>query len=262
MSTLDYPDWWTKAEPELRATAANFVARLEVKLEEPAERIVKRKNPFLFRTKTNDAQEFVSALIDAFRSSSEETLFGKVLEEMAATICKYAKHGRKSGIEGIDLEYDENHNTRVLIQVKSGINWGNSSQHKALRNHFSKAARILKQGDSVKNVRCIEGCCYGTSKHEHKGHHERIVGLDFWHEISGWPDVSTAVMDVLGNVGQANLNDATQRAQERVTKYLKEQDILDANGTDIYWERLLELVLAPKRPRKSADDSTTAMLHA
>ncbi len=262
MSSPAYPDWWEQAKPELHAAADDFLMRLEAKLEESPEKIVKRKNPFLFRTKTDDAQELVSALIDAFRSSSEEPIFGETLENMAVTICTHAKHGRKSGIEGIDLEYDEDRNTRVLVQVKSGTNWGNSSQNKALADRFAKATRILKQGKSVKHVRCIEGCCYGASGRKYKGNHEQIVGLEFWNEISEWPSTSAAILDILGRTEKKNLQAAVQQAQARVAKYLEEQCVLDASGKNIRWDQLLKLVLAPKRKRakKSSDDDADAAL--
>lgn len=46
-------------------------------------------------------------IVDAFLSSSEETMFGNVLEGIAIDICSHAKGGRKSSTESIDLEYDE-----------------------------------------------------------------------------------------------------------------------------------------------------------
>ena len=69
-------------------------------------------------------------VIGAYLSSSEETIFGGVLEKIAILICKHAKGGRKSSAEGIDLEYESN-GERTIMQIKSGTNWGNSSQHKA-----------------------------------------------------------------------------------------------------------------------------------
>lgn len=42
--------------------------------------LIKRKNPYLFRTKYETAEEIVRGLCDATISSSEETLFGNWLE--------------------------------------------------------------------------------------------------------------------------------------------------------------------------------------
>ena len=83
-------------------------------------------------------------MIKAFLSSSEETRFGSIFEGCAEIVCKYGRNGQKSGIEGIDIEYSENIAKRVLVQIKSGRNWGNASQKKQLKNYFEKASRILK----------------------------------------------------------------------------------------------------------------------
>lgn len=41
-------------------------------------------------------------VIDAYLSSSEETIFGNILEDIAIIICSKAKQGYKSGIANID----------------------------------------------------------------------------------------------------------------------------------------------------------------
>ena len=67
--------------------------------------ILRRKNPYLF--KANDvitAAEFISSVLNASISSSEETTFGGFLEELAIYICSEQMGGHKSGIKGIDLE--------------------------------------------------------------------------------------------------------------------------------------------------------------
>lgn len=50
-------------------------------------------------------------------------------------------------IENIDLEYDRAA-TRTLVQIKSGPNWGNASQKRALQERFASATRTLKQGSA------------------------------------------------------------------------------------------------------------------
>ncbi len=53
---------------------ANLIANiddLEIK------KVIKRKNPYLFRAKAmNDASQIVSGILSAYVSSSEETIFG------------------------------------------------------------------------------------------------------------------------------------------------------------------------------------------
>ncbi|MDE0315075.1 MAG: PmeII family type II restriction endonuclease, partial [Candidatus Poribacteria bacterium] len=98
--------------------------------------VVKRKNPYLFKTKNiSTVPEFVKTILDAHLSSQEETIFGKFLEELAIFICAQVYGGQKSSSEGIDLDFEKD-NIRYIVSIKSGPNWGNSSQVKKLRDNF------------------------------------------------------------------------------------------------------------------------------
>jgi len=71
--------------------------------------VLKRKNPYLFKAKyVLTAEQIIKALVDAHISSKEETLFGDWLEGLAIFINQKVYKGRKSGISGIDLEFDDN----------------------------------------------------------------------------------------------------------------------------------------------------------
>ena len=101
--------------------------------------VVKRKNPYLFKTKDiNTAEGFVKTILNAFLSSQEEGIFGGFLEELAIFICTQVYGGQKSSAEGIDLEFEKD-SIRYIVSIKSGPNWGNSSQVKKMRDNFSKA---------------------------------------------------------------------------------------------------------------------------
>lgn len=70
-------------------------------------KVLKRKNPYLFRAKNLlTAPELVKGILDAHLSSQEETIFGGFLEELAIYVCQKAFGGRKSSAEGIDLEFE------------------------------------------------------------------------------------------------------------------------------------------------------------
>jgi hypothetical protein len=91
-------------------------------------KILKRKNPYLFKAKyVLTAEQIVKGIVDAHISSNEETIFGDWLEGLAIFINSKVYGGYKSGITGIDLEFDDN-GIRNIVTVKSGPNWGNSSQ--------------------------------------------------------------------------------------------------------------------------------------
>lgn len=72
------------------------VKRLE-KLEKlNFKKLLKRKNPYLFRAKNIfTAQDLVKNLLDAFLQSQEETLFGDFLEGVAIFVCNKVFGGIK-----------------------------------------------------------------------------------------------------------------------------------------------------------------------
>lgn len=262
------PEWWNAAEKKADEAVENFTDKLKHKLDnEKPGTIIRRKNPFLFRVRfVDNVHEYAEMMLDAYLSSSEETMFGNVLEEIAIAICSQAKGGRKSGISNIDLEYDEG-NTRTIIQIKSGTNWGNSSQHRALRQTFINATKVLRQGGTKLSVRCVEGCCYGKSETKEVGTHQRIVGRHFWKDISGWDGTTESVMQLLGRHASNGLYEIRAKARERMLlfmrdsgvigrdNYIPDSGIIDEGGyvlkdSDaveendyVRWDKLLELVM-------------------
>ncbi len=138
--------------------------------------VLKRKNPYLFKAKNvNTASELVKGILDAHLSSQEETIFGAFLENVAVHACGLAYDGVKSGIEGIDLEFSRN-SERYIVSIKSGPNWGNSSQIKKMRDNFRKAGIVLRQNGTIRNIVAVNGCCYGK---ETKATTERFAASAF-----------------------------------------------------------------------------------
>ena len=126
--------------------------RLENLLNLKLNDILKRKNPYLFKAKNLvTAPDLVKSLLDAHLSSQEEGIFGGFLEELAIFICSRIFGGRKSSAEGIDLEF-EKRDTKYIVVIKSGPNWGNSQQVLRMRDNFRKAKRILRTNTSRANV--------------------------------------------------------------------------------------------------------------
>ncbi len=163
--------------------------------------VLERKNPYLFRAKNPaDASAFMADLLDAHLSSQEEGLFGTLLEQVAIFVCEKARGGRKSAVEGIDLEFeDAASSTKYLVSIKSGPNWGNSSQIKKMRDHFLQARRIL--GTNTRKgtkIVAVNGCCYGRTLNEDKGDYVKLCGQAFWELVSGDAEFHTRLMEALG----------------------------------------------------------------
>lgn len=201
--------------------------------------LLKKKNPYLFRAKNiTVATELITSILDAFLSSSEEKLFGDFLEELAIFIAGRTCNGRKSAATGIDLEF-ENEGVFHLVSVKSGLNWGNSSQHKKQENDFDTAVRVLKQHQSKLNVQPVLGICYGKSKSKFVKNYKRVAGQSFWHLISDDRDLYTEIIEPLGYKAKQH-NEAFNQGKGKLINSLTAQFIEDfCIDGDINWEELV-----------------------
>lgn len=161
-------------------------------------KILKRKNPYLFKAKNVLTSEMiVRGFIDSHISSNEETIFGTWLEGLAIFINSIVYNGWKSGISGIDLEFDKE-KIRYIVNIKSGPNWGNSSQISKMREDFTKAKRTLRTSNSGLSIIAINGCCYGKDNRPDKGDYFKYCGQLFWCFISGNNELYTDIIEPLG----------------------------------------------------------------
>lgn len=176
-----------------------------------------KKNPYLFKAKAfASAPDIVKSLVDAFLSSREETIFGNWLEGLAIFINGKVYDGKKSSTPGIDLEFDKD-GIRYIVAIKSGPNWGNSSQLKKMILDFNTARRTLKTSSgSNLHVEAVNGCCYGRDNNPDKeDNYSKLCGQAFWEFISGEPDLYTAIIEPLGHHAKEK-NDAFHEAYGKV----------------------------------------------
>lgn len=162
-------------------------------------KVLARKNPYLFRAKNqNTAHDLVRGVLDAHLSSQEEGIFGGFLEELAIFVCARAFNGKKSSAEGIDLEFDRDQ-TKYLVSIKSGPNWGNSRQIAKMKDDFKKAKKVLGTNtQSGLRVIAVNGCCYGKDNAPDKGDYLKLCGQRFWEFVSGDKDLYTEIIEPLG----------------------------------------------------------------
>lgn len=177
--------------------------------------VLKRKNPYLFRAKNIlTAQDLVKNLLDAYLQSQEETLFGEFLEGVAIFVCQKVFGGVKSKtLEGIDLEFSKN-GIYYIIEIKSGPNWGNSSQIKKMKDNFKTAEKKLLQQDFTRIISAVNGCCYGTENKPEKDGYQKICGQEFWTLISDNDTLYTDIIEPLGH-------QAKDRNEEFLKAYAK-----------------------------------------
>lgn len=156
------------------------------------------KNPYLFKAKNvTTASELISSLLDAFLSSSEEKLFGDFLEGLAIYIAEMTCGGHKSTAPGVDLEFIKN-KIHYVISVKSGTNWGNSSQQNKLEQDLKNAVIRVKQSKRGVNVQPILGICYGKTKTSYVRGYMKVVGQNFWYLISENQQLYTEIVEPVG----------------------------------------------------------------
>ena len=204
--------------------------------------ILQKKNPYLFKAKGLESVEgFIKAILDAFISSSEETMFGDLMEHLAFFICKKEKGGFKSSCEGIDLEFEED-DIRYLISIKSGPNWCNSSQQKKMIQEFKTAQKTLRTSNFKINTRCVNGCCYGKDDNPDKGDYLKYCGERFWEFISGEKDFHKKILKPIEIQAKDKNDEFLENYQKVVNKYVKEflNEYCNDDGS-INWEKIVEV---------------------
>ena len=201
-------------------------------------KVVKRKNPYLFKAKNiNKAQDFVTLILDAHLSSQEETIFGGFLEEFAIFICSKVYGGQKSAAEGIDLEFERD-SRRYIVSIKSGPNWANSNQKKRMLDNFKQAKRILGPNTSVV---AVNGCCYGKDRRPNKGDYLKLCGQKFWEFISGDDNLYTDIIEPLGHRAKEKNEQFMEEYAKVVNKFTAEfiGKFCDAEG-NMLWEEIVK----------------------
>jgi hypothetical protein len=200
-----------------------------------------QKNPYLFKAKNiTTANELITGLLDAFLSSSEEKLFGDFLEELAIFIASKNFNGHKSSAPGVDLEFFKE-NVHFIVSIKSGTNWGNSSQHKKLAEDLANAVKRIQQSHHTMNVRSVLGICYGKTRTSILHGYLKIVGQNFWYLISDNKELYKEIIEPVGYRAKEH-NDTFYKEKSRVVnrfskKFLDEYCLI--NG-DINWYKLIE----------------------
>jgi len=207
--------------------------------------IYSNSNPYLLRIGPfMTPRERVEAALGAHLAANEESMLGEVLKDLAIFLCQqaYGVHG-KSSAEGIDLEF-ENDNIRYLIAIKSGPNWGNSSQIKKMQDNFRQAMRIFRQGNKSRQIICINGCCYGAQRlsNEDRGNYRKLCGQRFWEFITGDAGIYKRIIEPIGEKARER-NEAFHSQREKVVDSFTDEfraAFCDQTNS-IQWPKIVEL---------------------
>jgi hypothetical protein len=214
-------------------------------------KVLKRKNPYLFKAKyVLTSEQIIKGLVDAHISSNEETIFGDWLEGLAIFINGKVYGGHKSGITGIDLEFD-NDGARNIVTIKSGPNWGNSSQIGKMISDFKTAKKTLRTSNSKLNVIAINGCCYGRDNKPDKGDYFKYCGQRFWEFISGNSELFTEIIEPLGYKAKEKNDVFIESYSHMINKFTKEfTNLFCKDNGEIDWEKLVRFNSAKEEPKR------------
>ncbi len=204
-------------------------------------KVLQRKNPYLYKAKNMLTSEMiVRGFVDSHISSNEETIFGTWLEGLAIFINSQVFNGWKSGIPGIDLEFDYE-GIRYIVNIKSGPNWGNSSQISKLIDDFSRAKRTLRTSNSKLSITAVNGCCYGRDNKPDKGEYYKYCGQKFWSFISGERNLYTDLIEPLGFEAKKRNEEYSELYVNMINRFSMEFNryFCQENGA-INWVKLIE----------------------
>ncbi|HPY14766.1 MAG TPA: PmeII family type II restriction endonuclease, partial [bacterium] len=194
----------------------------------------------LFKAKNvTTSEQIIRGIVDAYISSNEETIFGDWLEGLAIFINGKVYGGRKSGIAGIDLDFEKD-GIRYIVTIKSGPNWGNNSQIKRMKNDFVTAKKTLRTSNSGLVVMPINGCCYGKDAKPDKGDYFKYCGQRFWEFVSGDKDLYIEIIEPLGHKAKERNEEFQKSYSKMINKFTKEfSNEFCMDSGEIDWEKLV-----------------------
>lgn len=202
--------------------------------------MLRAKNPYLFRAKNvRNGGELIKGVMDASISSGEETLFGTYLEQLAIYVCEMVYKGRKSSTTGLDLEFEKD-NVYYIVNIKSGPNWGNSSQIEKMLIDFRKARSTLRTNSKAKEVVAVNGCCYGIDNNPEKLEHTKLCGERFWEFISGDKDLYLKIIEPLGEEAKEKDEQFVEIYNKKLNQLTKEFLTEFCKDGAIDWNKLVK----------------------
>ncbi|MDR2783221.1 MAG: hypothetical protein LBB48_05185 [Treponema sp.] len=128
-----------------------------------------------------------------------------------------------------------------IVSIKSGPNWGNSSQVEKMVNNFNTAKKTLRTSNSKLQIECINGCCYGKDNNPDKGSYQKLCGRRFWEFIGGNENIYTDIIEPLGHKAKERNENYIEKYNGMINIFNKEfiETFCKNDGT-IDWKKLVE----------------------
>ena len=203
--------------------------------------IIKSKNPYLYRAKAmNKAYDIINSILQAFVSSSEETIFGNVFFEPLDIA---ASNGKKSLAEGVDIDIsDDSAKLQYAIAVKSGTSVFNADSKKRQADNFARTRKLAAQGHY--NFSAIVGYAYGTKQESNRGSAKiyiELAGEEFWTMLTGDKDFYKKIITYMGELPEKYVDDYNVSYDKACNRLVRDfsQEFCNADGS-IDWEKLVD----------------------
>jgi hypothetical protein len=216
------------------------------------------KNPYLYRAiGIDDPSQFISQLLSARISSSDETIFGNDFFEPLAfwsaensrntvNLSRKVSVGAGAG-QDITIETDQEF---LAISVKSSKNIFNSQSSKGQESEFQQLeARMRKL---KKQFRKIIGYSYGRKQQPKNDKSiEYLAGQGFWELLTG---ESNFYLRISKSIGLHAIKHGEEYAELYRRKLNKLQKIFFAEFVDVdgavLWEKVVEFNSGTEKPNR------------
>lgn len=202
----------------------------------------------MFKAKgISNASDFVENVLQAYLSSSEETVFGSIFFEPLALEASKAKGGMKTGSTGVDIEY-VSANTHTAIAVKSATNAQNSSAQNKQNAEFIKINQTVRA--TGKAFDAIIGYSYGRATGAPEGKiYRRLAGQAFWQELSGDSEFYLKILSAMKDYPTVHRKEYDVERTKLSNRLVQgfSLNFINSDG-QIDWEKLLRFNSGTGRP--------------
>lgn len=219
-------------------------------------KVLERKNPYLFRALGVEiAAEIVEQILQAYVSSSDETIFGNIFFE---PIAREVSGGKVSDAEGVDFAV-EKPRRYTAVALKSGPNVFNASQKKRQNQEFNALkSRLLKLN---KQFDPLLGHAYGKVRSDPSRDQvcRELSGQAFWAEITGDPNFYLKLMRLMKGIPARHKERQSKEWAAAINRFTLEfaRDFCFEDGK-INWNKLVDFVSKEKAvPAASVDRNSS-----
>lgn len=218
---------------------SDFYESLSKKMDEiKLNKIIKKKNPYLYRAKgISSASQVVGSILSAYVSSSEETIFGNCFFEPLALA---VSGGQKAVTEGIDITVDKD-NTIYSIAVKSGPSVYNADSRNKQEQNFLAAQKRVQQAH--KGFIPVVGYGYGRKniKPGKEKFYLELAGQSFWEWLTGDSEFYAKIIQYMGTKPDeyaSRFDESYQKAENRLIREFTINYCAEDGSID--WDKLVQ----------------------